>query len=113
MSFVKAGIVYQHIKIFYPVFNSVTNGFFNIRLQYRGNIHVFEAKSHVLAADTADRNGVDSLLFKPFKIHIPQLGYINAVLTVVVNKNDDVFFLFIFHNGRYILIKPCRILGKI
>ena len=52
-------------------------------------------------------------ILKPVEIHVPEPGDVDAILTVVVDQDNQVFFLRIFHNCGDILVEARRIFRQV
>src|SRR5699024_11367024 len=95
------------------IFNSTSYGSLNIFFQHGGDIHICQSQAHVLTSDPDHRDGTNALVAEKIKIHVPEPGNIDAVLGVVIDGDDHIFWRFILHSRRNILIESRGVFGKI
>ena len=86
----QCGIIYQHIQIPGSVCHSAADCLLHISFQHGRNIYIFQTKTHILTADTADRDRTDAFFPETVKIHIPEPGNINSILSIVIDGNDYI-----------------------
>ena len=113
MGGIQAGVIYQQIQVFGSVLDSGLDSLLYIRLQRGGDIHVFQPQAHILTADAADGYGCGIGILQPVKIHIPEPGYIRAVLAVVIDQDYDILGGSVSHDHPDILVKTCRVFSQV